>query len=418
MSFVLENLWIAGTVIVVAVTAEGLWIAVDFFRCSAHEREQRRREAALLEERLKLAERLRVSEEDKGRQHAWSGWRKFEVTKKAHEDPGGQICSFYLAPHDGKPIPCFEPGQFLTFQLNVPGRPKPVRRCYSLSDYAANPQHYRISIKRIQHPNPGLVSNFFHEHVNEGDIVDVVAPNGDFVVDPGRDTPVVLLACGIGITPVLSMLNAITSSGSKRETWFFYGVRNRDEHIMHEHLQALERDHDHVNLRVCYSDPRSGVDAEGRDYHHAEWVSVDLLQRVLPSNNYDFYICGPTPMMGALIEGLGAWGVPEHRIHFEEFGPTPTAAKPAKPDAKGPPITFHKSDRTVPWDESFENLWEFALANGIELPSGCRQGNCGECMVAILDGKVKYKKKPSFQCEANSCLTCCSVPNGALGIDG
>ncbi len=72
----------------------------------------------------------------------------------------------------------------------------------------------------------------------------------------------------------------------------------------------------------------------------------------------------------------------------------------------------------MPWDESFENLWEFGLANGIELPSGCRQGNCGECMVAILDGKVKYKKKPSFPYEAKSCLTCCSVPNGALGIDG
>ena len=106
--------------------------------------------------------------------------------------PGySQVCSFYLQPHDEKPIPGFDPGQFLTFQLNIPAQPKAVVRCYSLSD-APRPDMYRVSIKRVPPPRdnpdapPGLSSNHFHDNVKVGDILDVKEPSGRFFLDMSK----------------------------------------------------------------------------------------------------------------------------------------------------------------------------------------------------------------------------------------
>ena len=116
------------------------------------------------------------------------------------------------------------------------------------------------------------------------------------------------------------MLNAICDSGSKRETWFFLGVRNSTEYLMKEHLERLDREHENVHLRVCYSDPIEG-DVDSGDNHHGERISVDLFKRVLPSNNYEFYICCPALMIESVTTGLKEWGVPDSDVHFEAFGP-------------------------------------------------------------------------------------------------
>src|SRR5262249_22486994 len=154
-----------------------------------------------------------------------------------------------------------------------------------------------------------------------GDIVDVKSPSGQFFLSPRGETPVVLIGGGIGVTPALSMLNAIAAANVQRDVWFFYGVRHGGEHIMRDHLTAIAAAHPHVHIHVCYSDVRPNVDIEGRDYTHAERVSVDLFKRVLPSNAAHFYLCGPPPMMQSLVEGLTAWGVGNDQIHYEAFGP-------------------------------------------------------------------------------------------------
>ena len=151
---------------------------------------------------------------------SWNGFRKFQIISKEQETK--DITSFYLAPHDGKELPGFLPGQYLTFQITIPSQPNPVVRCYSLSDSPFHPDRYRVSIKKVPAPRdnptapPGLISNYFHDSLKEDDIVDVKAPSGHFYLNMTRKTPVVLLAGGVGITPVLSMLNAITEMGSKR----------------------------------------------------------------------------------------------------------------------------------------------------------------------------------------------------------
>jgi ferredoxin-NADP reductase len=145
------------------------------------------------------------------------------------------ICSFYLVPEDKQPLPVFKPGQFLTFRLDVPapdGKAEQITRCYSLSD-APHAGYYRVSIKRVPAPAgstypPGRSSNYFHDHIQVGDQLQVRAPGGHFHIDRS-DAPVVLIGGGIGITPVLSMLNWCVAEQSGREVWLYYGVRNSSE---------------------------------------------------------------------------------------------------------------------------------------------------------------------------------------------
>ena len=283
----------AGALIVCGVLIQVAAMVASSVRRLGYEREQRH--LALEALRFQVEVVLAQSHEEWERVEAsWNGFRKFEILRKEREIAG--VHSFYLIPHDGKPLPPFLPGQYLTFQLKIPNQPKPVIRCYSLSDSPHHWDYYRVSIKQVPPPDkpdapPGLSSTHFNDALKVGDILDVKAPSGHFFLDTTVHTPVVLVGGGIGITPVLSMLNTICESGSKRETWLFLGIRNSDEHLMKEHLDTLEREHENVHLRVCYSDPQEN-NVEGRDYHDAGWVSVDLFKRVLPSNNYEFYICG------------------------------------------------------------------------------------------------------------------------------
>jgi hypothetical protein len=372
-----------------------------------------------------IADRRRIEREKSDL--SWNGFRKFEISNKVMEAAG--TCSFYLAPHDGKSLPPFEPGQFLTFNLNIPGQAKSVVRCYSLSDSPNHPESYRVTIKRVPPPRdrpelpPGLSSNFFLDQLNVGDIVDVKAPSGHFFLDMSSHKPIVLIGGGVGLTPVLSMLNAVVESGSQRETHFFYGVVCGADHAFKEHLQKIARENENIHLHVCYSHPTDD-DVEGEDYQHGERVSVDLFRRLLASNNYEFYLCGPPPMMNALVEGLEAWKVPEKYVHFEAFGPASVkkkldgAIQEAASDGPALNVKFARSDKSVSWNPEAGSILELAEANGVvNISASCRTGNCGSCITAIKEGEVEYLNPPGSPAEDGSCYTCISVPKSDLVID-
>ncbi len=376
----------------------------------------------LLRERIAdLAERRRRETEKAER--TWDGFRKFVIARKVLE--AQDVCSFYLEPHDRRALPSFMPGQYLTFRLNVPGQAKPVVRCYSLSD-SPKPDYFRVTIKRLGPPpgkadgKPGLASNYFHQELEEGDIVDVKAPAGQFFIDPKDETPAVLIGGGIGLTPVLSMLNAIVDVNARRDVWLFYGVRHRGEHVMADHLKRLAAENSNVHLHVCYSDPRPGEDREGEDYTHGERVSIDLMKRVLPSNAPHFYLCGPPPMMQATVEALHGWGVPDDRIHYEAFGPasvkSAASAQPAPAAAKQFEIAFARSEKRCAWDGR-STLLEIAEANGVRIDSGCRAGNCGTCVTALREGSVDYPSPPGTTVEAGSCLACVALPKSNVVLE-
>ena len=356
---------------------------------------------------------------------AWNGSRKFVLKGKVLEAEG--ICSFYFSPLDKRPLPPFIPGQYLTFQIQLSGQKKETVRCYSLSDSPNHPDYYRVTIKKISYKTvnseikEGLVSSYFHNKLQADDIIDIKAPSGHFYLDTESESPVVLIGGGIGITPVLSMINYIVNSGSKREVWLFYGVRNSDEHIMIDHLNELDRENSNVNIKICYSNPLES-DELNVNHHYAERISLDLLKRVLPSSNYEYYICGPAPMMESLTTGLSAWGVPDSDINYEAFGPSTVKSVVSEEvtriaQMKDITIKFAKSGIELEWDGISSSILEFAEKSDIQIESGCRSGNCGSCEVAIRNGDVEYLSQPGANIESGTCLACVSIPKNNLTLD-
>lgn len=357
----------------------------------------------------------------------WPGFRTFRVQRKVIEDAAQSVCSFYLVPEDGQPLPPFLPGQFLTFRLDVPTleASEPIIRCYSLSD-APQPDAYRVSIKRVPAPSgsdlpPGRSSSFFHDHVAVGSQLQVRSPAGHFHIDRG-DAPVVLIAGGIGITPMLSMLNWCLAEQPGREIWLFFGVRHGREMVMKSHLEALDIAHPNFHLRLCFSDPQP-EDEAGRDYHHRGRVDVSLLRTQLPLKPYHFYICGPTPMMASLVSALEDWGVPDARIHFEAFGPASIKRKNAittdqtQATDSDIVVTFTQSGKQLPWQPGAGNLLEFAEANGISVNFGCRAGGCGTCQTTIRSGEVAYRQSPDYDPEPGTCLLCVCSPKTSVTLE-
>ncbi len=226
---------VAGLAIVGGCAAQAAVSLYGSMQRRARESSTAAREARLFQQRAEVLLQSGKADRDH-KELSWNGNRKFYIERKVEE--AKDICSFYFKPHDHKPLAPFKPGQFLTFALKMPDQAKPLIRCYSLSDSPHNTEHYRCTIKRLDPPPknpeapPGRSSNFFHRVLAEGDIIDVRAPSGHFFLDQSTDKPVVLIGGGVGLTPVWSMLNAICDSGSRRETWFFYGVMNRNDQAM------------------------------------------------------------------------------------------------------------------------------------------------------------------------------------------
>ena len=163
----------------------------------------------------------------------------------------------------------------------------------------------------------------------------------------------------------------------------------------------------------------------GKDYHTAGRLTTDVLKSVLPSNNYDYFMCGNGAFMKSLYDGLVAWGVAEAKIHYEAFGPatikktsdTVTLRKAAAAGAgSAVKVTFGKSGKVVMWDPGLLNLLDFARAHEVRIDSGCCAGSCGSCSVAVKQGEVEYLSKTD-SAEAGSCLTCVCRPKSDLVLD-
>lgn len=150
-----------------------------------------------------------------------------------------------------------------------------------------------------------------------------------------------LLSGGVGLTPMISMANAIVRRGSKRPVWFIHGTRNGREHAMGKHVRRMATEEDNVHAHICYSEPCSD-DVEGRNHDSAGRVDIDLLKRVLPFDNHEFYLCDPVPFMRSLYCGLLSLGVSEPRIHYEFFGPGSILTDEAEPSRQAPARTADK----------------------------------------------------------------------------
>lgn len=251
--------------------------------------------------------------ETKEQPGGWEGFRNFVVYKKVEES--AVITSFYLKAEDGNAIASFKPGQYITVKVQPEGQEYTHLRHYSLSD-APGKDYYRISVKREE---MGVVSRYLHQEIEVGNVVQVSAPAGDFVLQ-SNDKPVVLLSGGVGLTPMVSMLNTIVEQQPERGVTFVHGALNSSVHAMKEHVEQLAVQHSNVRSFVAYSNPTE-QDVANQNFDKEGFIDIEWLKAILPDNQADFYFCGPVPFMKNMNRILKSWGVPVENIHFEFFGP-------------------------------------------------------------------------------------------------
>jgi len=249
----------------------------------------------------------------------WHGERAFVVRDKVKESD--VITSFYLEPQDGGPIAQYTPGQYITVVVRIPGNPYVQRRHYSLSDAPGKP-YYRISVKReaaIGEKPAGLVSNYLHDHVHIGDILHATPPAGDFRLDLDDQTPVVFLSGGVGMTPLMSMVEAEAQQGIRRQMVYVHSALNGAVHAFDARLRELAQ-RPWFTYHVVYERPS----ADDRTHPHLAkegFVDRDLIEQMSPAGAV-YAFCGPTPFMRTVYRSLREIGVPDERIRFEFFGPT------------------------------------------------------------------------------------------------
>jgi uncharacterized protein len=335
------------------------------------------------------------------------------------------ITSFYLRPAKGQGVNAWEPGQFLPIRVTIPGEKEPALRTYSIST-APNPDHYRLSIRR--EGGKALVSQFLHANAKPGFRLEAAAPRGRFVLHRANGRTPVLISGGVGITPMMAMVEQIVFEGRQtgkfRPVYFIHGAHNHKVHAFSKHIRELAAQHPGLKVHICHSepDPSSGpearCDSEGR-------VTIETLKQVLPFGDYDFYLCGPAAFMRSLYDGLTGIGVREDRIHYESFGPATVLKPEVRPEveiepghADVPPVRvrFAKSGMTAEWSRDKGTLLELAESAGLTPNFGCRSGICGTCITRIAGGAVDYLEEPVAQRGPGEILICCSVPHSDMGL--
>jgi ferredoxin-NADP reductase/MOSC domain-containing protein YiiM len=352
---------------------------------------------------------------------AWPGFRSLAVTGITRESE--TVISMDLADPEGKSVPAALPGQFLTLRLHPDPAGRPLLRSYSLSG-PPGADDYRISVKREEH---GAASQFLHTRVRAGDLLEVAAPRGTFILRPGQE-PVLLISAGVGATPVLAMLHALAADRSSRDVWWLYGARRRADEPFAAESRALLAELPHSHHDICYSSPDPG-DVEGRDYQTAGRLSAPVLAALDLPRDADAYLCGPPAFMADMSAALAAGGIQAARIRTEVFGAgpaqtpgiAPVAARPPHPPAgqpgSGPLVAFARSDLSVRWDPGYGSLLEFAEACDVPVRWSCRTGVCHTCETTVISGTVSYDPAPVDDPADGSALICCSQPRDDLTLD-
>lgn len=343
-------------------------------------------------------------------------WRPLRVVRIEAESHN--IRSIYMEPADGAGLPLFQAGQHLPLRFNIDGDVH--IRTYSLSS-APSDDFFRISVKR-----DGRVSSHLHEQIRVGDLLEARAPQGHFTVAPHERRPLVLLAAGVGITPLLSMLREVVYQGLRtrriRPTLFLQSSRTLADQPFRPELQRLlESAGDAVKVVRLLSQPEPGAQV-GNDYDLSGRIDVAVLKDLLEVEDFDqvdFVVCGPGSFTQALYDGLRALDIRDSRIHAETFGPSTLRRQP-DPDAivieqppaatSSVPVVFQRSAKEARWQPDGGSLLELAESRGLHPEFSCRGGSCGTCKTRLISGQVNYPLPPAEVPDEGHVLICCAIP--------
>lgn len=341
-------------------------------------------------------------------------FNNFIVDKIVQES--STIRSFYLKREDKNPLDNYLPGQFITIQVVPEGSQKPLLRNYTLSDRPGK-SYYRITIKKEIN---GLVSKFLHENIAQGDTIKVSQPSGDFYLDEKNTTPVVMLSGGVGITPMLSMLERLVSGNAKRKVYFFHSSINKEVQPMSERLAEIKDRYANIIVNINHSRPLQN-EQQGVDFDNEGVITFNHLKETIstPSKN-TYYLCGPGPFMQAMYDYLTELGVAESNIKYEFFkdgktlGTLPNINKTQQDSYK---VAFAKTGITIDWTGEHNSILELAESVNIFPDNSCRMGTCSSCESRLLKGEITYDPEPFMETQEGHALICCSQPESDLIID-
>jgi ferredoxin-NADP reductase len=353
----------------------------------------------------------------------WKG--KLRVAAIFRETPN--VKTYRLREPEGGPIPfSFVPGQFLTFTAEIDA--KFVRRSYTIASSAAQTFYVEATIKR---EDSGVFSDYMHDKVVEGDLLEVMGPSGAFTFRGVEADSVVLIGGGVGITPLVAAIRYLCDIAWPGEIFLVYGARTTEDFIFREELEYLQRRH--VNLHVAATMAR----AAGTSWMGPEGpITGEFLSGAVPElSRRRVHLCGPPGMMTAIRTMLAELGVPSEQIKTEAFGPAlgalpppgvtmvvPAQSSEAAAATIGPAtasIRFARSSKTAPLPPD-KTVLEVAESIGVPIDYACRVGTCGICKTQLLEGKVTMEIEDALSLEdksRNIILACQAKSIGNLVVE-
>lgn len=308
------------------------------------------------------------------------------------------VRTFRFAQENGVEIPFdYLPGQFLTVTVIIDG--KKVKRSYTIASSPSQRDYIEITVKREE---KGMVSRHLHDHLKIGASLEISGPAGKFTFTGSEKESIVLIAGGVGVTPMMSVLRYLTAHCWKKEIYFIFGVRTPEDIIFREELAYLEKRHTNLKVWITVSQPESS-DWDGPTGR----LSVESLNQAVPKIQQRLvHVCGPGPMMDGTKQLLLDMGVPKDQIKMEAFGPPPKKDKPVTPaeaelsreqgKADEPSVEFTLSEKAVPISAD-QTVLEAAEDNDIEIDNSCRTGSCGACKVKMLTGEVEMDVEDALE---------------------
>jgi len=353
-------------------------------------------------------------------------WQIFKVSQIIDESE--DIRSFYLKPKSEAPLPLFKAGQYLT--IKTPNEPsvsnkKSLARTYTISS-APGESYYRISVKK--EPN-GVVSSHLHNTLAQGDEVEIKAPRGDFYIDALEKRPAVLIAAGVGVTPMISMALHVYNESIRmrqlRPLTIIHAAKTSNSRAFSSEFKKLQALSNKKIRYISFLSKPSTSDKAGIDFNGFGRINADTYKQALPLDNYNFFLCGPAEFMQSQYNALSELGIQDSRIFAEAFGPASierkrdvTTASEQKNqwlqqqelEATTSIIKFTKSKFEQPWSKGDKTILETAEDHGLSPEFSCRDGKCGACATPLLSGEVVYRNKPSAPINKNEVLICGAVP--------
>ncbi|WP_027795190.1 hybrid-cluster NAD(P)-dependent oxidoreductase [Paraburkholderia acidipaludis] len=335
-------------------------------------------------------------------------------------DETHDVKSFFFRSPQGRAF-AFEPGQFITLELEIDG--ETVNRCYTISSSPTRPHTLSITVKRVP---GGAVSNWLHDHLREGAHVRVLGPSGEFTCARHPAAKYLFLSAGSGITPLMSMSRAHHELSEDRDIVFVHSARTPGDIIFARELDLMAANQQ--RFRTSYVCERLGTSTNWPGV--TGFLSLPLLRLIAPDfMEREIFTCGPAPYMKAVRDLLDEAGFDRARYHeesfsFETLADAPTDAQEAGQEAAGAAeqdfaVSFARSHREIRCTTS-QSVLEAARAAGVRLPASCTQGMCGTCKVKLVSGQVQMQHNGGIrqrEIDQGMVLLCCSKPLTDLVVD-